>query len=296
MLVKEYYRISELKDRFDVSVEDIKYLVENSKIELVFYIESHQYIYGGWLKDKGFVGYGSLNYCGLVKISEQEQHDLVLKDNIKLRCFRLIDRKNISNVNHDYPYETSPPHAFIYAWQPKSIKSIEWDYIPAKLFHNEQEHHLRTVGNMFKDAVAIFDVAPKSPPKENLMDRIPKKGFYHDGIKLQFSDSCVLHKDLVALNIIKPELTVNTNQPPSKSERLIDILLTRLLDQFPDDKPAKVWEKLKADLNNEPRLFDIDEIIDEIDLDTLYWFDDKADVNKMKKKSFYNLIKKLKIN
>lgn len=100
MLVKEYYRISELKERFNVSVEDIKYLVENSKIELVFYVETHKYIFGGWLKDKGFVGFGTLNYRGLVKVTEQEQQELVLKDIKIIKSFKLISKDDIANVTH----------------------------------------------------------------------------------------------------------------------------------------------------------------------------------------------------
>ena len=52
----------------------------------------------------------------------------------------------------------------------------------------------------------------------------------------------------------------------------------------------------KNDITNDPRSFDTDEIIDEIGEDTLYWYNSGAELQQMKKKSFYNLIKKLKIN
>jgi hypothetical protein len=298
VLVKEYYRITELKDRFNVSVEDIKYLVENSKIELVFYNEVNQYIFGGWLEGKGFVGYGSLNYSGLVKIAEQEQRKLLLNENISIKSFRLLNKKNISNVNHNYPYKSPLPNAFLYAWQPKAIKDIEWIYIPAKLFHHEKEHHFRSMGNMIKDAMSSFDTAQEVLAKTDtsVFDKAPKKGFYHEGIELQFSDSCVLHDDLVKLNIIQQELSNNSNAQSCPSKRPIDTLLISILKQFPKDKPAELWSKLQADISQATRLLDIDEIIDEVGEKELFWYDLEGEPQTLKRKSFYNLIRKLKIN
>lgn len=294
MLIKEYYRISELKERFDISVEDIKYLVETSKVELVFNIENQQYIYGGWLKDKGFVGFGIFNYRGLVKLTGQEQFELLVKSHKKFKSFKIVNKQNISNIKNGYPYETPTPNAFIYAWEPKTINNIKWDYIPAKLFHDEKEHHLRSVGKMFTNAIAMFDKAPDLKPKEDILSRVPQKGFYHDGIQLEFSDSCILHSDLVKLGIIKPELTSHDSDLSEKVNRPIDLLLTKLIKQFPNDKPAKIWDKLIEDISLEPRLLDTDEILDEVGEDTLFWFDNQAEIKQMKKKSFYNLISKLK--
>lgn len=297
VLVKEYYRITELKDRFNVTVEDIKYLVENSKIELVFYNEVNQYIFGSWQKNKGFIGYGSLNYSGLVKIEEKDQRKLI-NEKLSVKYFRLVNKKDITDVNHSYPYESPLPNAFIYAWQPKAISDINGDYVPAKLFHCEKEHHLRSMGNMLKDAMSSFDAAQEVLAKTDtsVFDKVPKKAFYHEGIELQFSDSCVLHDDLVKLNIIQQELSNNSNAQSCPSKRPIDTLLISILKQFPKDKPAELWNKLQADISQATRLLDIDEIIDEVGEKELFWYNLEGEPQTLKRKSFYNLIRKLKIN
>ena len=151
------------------------------------------------------------------------------------------------------------------------------------------------MGNIFKDAMSSFDAAQEVLAKTDtsVFDKIPKKGFYHDGIELQLSDSCVLHDDLVQLNIIQQKLPNNSN---AQSKRPIDTLLINILEQFPKDKPAELWNKLQADISKATRLLDTDEIIDEVGEKELFWYDLEGEPQPLKRKSFYNLIRKLKNN
>ena len=129
MIQKEYYRFDELEKRFDLSFSDLLYLVENSKIDLAFHIEQNQFVIGGWLKDKGFVGYATIFYRGLVKVSHSEQLSLLSKNKVNCKTFSLINKENIINHNLDYPFETQPPHSFLFDWRPKVTSDIEWDFI-----------------------------------------------------------------------------------------------------------------------------------------------------------------------
>jgi len=309
MIEKEYYRFDELEKRFDLSFSDLQYLIENSKINLAFYLEKNKFVMGGWLKGKGFIGYASVSYKGLVRITLDEQLLLLSKKKINCKIFSLINKGNIQSHNLNYPFETPTPHNFLYDWRPKLTEDIEWDSIPAKLYPKESEHVIRSLSNMFSET---FDKATKKEGEESaFMAKIPQMQFYSEGINFTLEDICILHSDIVSLGLNKPSIDTSikgaknverTNQQTDKAlnnpiksyHRPIDILLLNILEIFPQDKPATLWDKLKNDLNNEPRQFDIDETLDEVGEKELYWYDIEGEAQSLKKKSFYNLIRNLK--
>lgn len=90
-------------------------------------------------------------------------------------------------------------------------------------------------------------------------------------------------------------------QPETLSEtiikepnRPIDKLLTRMLINFPHEKPSGIWRMLQKDILLSERLYDTDEILDEVGKDELYWFKETGEVESLKQKSFYNLLKNIK--
>lgn len=296
MIEKEYYRLDELEKRFDLTFSDIKYLIEKSKIDLVFQLNKTKFIIGGWLKDKGFVGYASVYYSGFARVTQEKQRLLISEGKINCNYFLLLNKESMSAQNTSYPFETKTPNRFLYAWEADLIKYINWNVIPAKLFPEEREHSIRTLGKMFNGILNNFDSKQHKEEKSEseFMAKVPKVEFYSKGITIQLSDICITHGELEKA---KHYLFGNKDGSASNTKlRPIDTMLINMLNEFPNDRPSKIWERLKEDLNNEPRKFDTDEIIDELGDDTLYWFDSSAEIQKMKKKSFYNLVSRLKNN
>jgi hypothetical protein len=214
MIEKEYYRFDELEKRFDLSFSDLQYLVENSKIDLAFHIEQNQFVMGGWLKKKGFIGYSTIFYKGLVKVNHSEQLTLLAKNKVISKTFSLLNKKNIINHDLEYPFETQPPHSFLFDWRPKVITDIEWDFVPAKLFPKEREHSIRSLRNTFMSTLDTLKVeVPKQADKESdFMAKIPQVEFYAEGIKFTLNDICILHNDLVKLEVIKQVKEIKTHQ------------------------------------------------------------------------------------
>jgi len=262
MIEKEYYRFDELEKRFDLSFSDLQYLVENSKIDLAFHIEQNQFVMGGWLKGKGFIGYATIFYRGLVKVSHSEQQSLLSKNKVNCKTFSLINKENIINHNLDYPFETQTPHSFLFDWRPKVISDIEWDYIPAKLFPKEREHSIRSIRNMFyKSFDTLEKKAPEQADKESdFMAKIPKVEFYSDGINFTLNDICILHSDLVKVDVIKqvkaiqvhqetePQLVEVNSEPPTKTRKddfheLVEIIVKHK----PDSTAKEYWRLLESE-------------------------------------------------
>lgn len=51
---------------------------------------------------------------------------------------------------------------------------------------------------------------------------------------------------------------------------------------------------LQVDLNRDERLYDIDEILDEVGSKELYWSEGEKEANRLTQQSFYNLVKELR--
>lgn len=262
MIEKEYYRFDELEKRFDLSFSDLQYFVENSKIDLVFHIKQNKFVIGGWLKDKGFVGYATIFYRGLVKISHSEQLSLLSKNKVNCKTFSLINKENIINHNLDYPFETQTPHSFLFDWRPKVISDIAWDFIPAKLFPKEQEHSFRTIRNMYLETLELLEKNKLKPEEKesDLMAKIPQMEFYSNGVNFTLNDICILHSDLVKVGVIKQvkeiqthqkaeRLSVEINSDTPKAPRQDDFheLLVSIVTYKPDFKAKEYWRLLESE-------------------------------------------------
>jgi hypothetical protein len=93
-------------------------------------------------------------------------------------------------------------------------------------------------------------------------------------------------------SFLKPKekpLTV-IDQPKSPIAKLV----SRVLHQFPKKKSSEIWRMLQDDLDKDERLYDIDEILDEVGKKELYWSEGEKEASRLTQGSFYNLVKELR--
>lgn len=297
MIQKEYYRFDELDKRFDLSFSDLQYLVENKKIDLAFHVEQNQFVMGGWLKNKGFIGYATIYYRGLVKVSHLDQSKLLSKNKINCKIFSLINKENIINHNLDYPFETPPPHHFLFDWKPKVISDIEWDSIPAKLFPKEKEHSFHTIRNMIFDSFNNSEVEAlkQTSEEDSLMAKIPKVEFYTDGINFTLNDICILHCDLVKTGVIKqineiqthqeteiPLVEINSDSPKIPRKDDFQELLVNIVTHNPDFQAKEYWRLLENESEEMEgfRTFDKYNLLIEVTGNYIKWQDRSAKPRK----------------
>jgi hypothetical protein len=286
MIEKEYYRFDELEKRFELSLSDLRYLVESSQIEPVFYLDLSKCIFGGWLKEKSFVGFGIANYRGLVKISKQEQHELLSNDKTTIRYIRALDKDGFMNLAEEYPFESDLPNSFLHAWQPRSLSSIAWDEIPAKLFPQELEHSLRTLGKAFNQMIKSATGKELEATEQSVkaLEAIPEKSFCVAGVELSHTDICLLHSDLVKIGVVKSSAageTFKLSQPVkgegSTSKRIDDLseLLVRIVEKHPEYTAKQYWRALERESEEVEgfRLIDKYNILTEVEGNQIRWQD-----------------------
>ncbi|WP_304636834.1 MULTISPECIES: hypothetical protein [Pseudoalteromonas] len=291
--MKKYYRLSELDKAFGISVDDAHYLNSETDVSFCLYCKTSEIILGGYRESK-FFGFGKATYSGLIKLTKAQQTTIFESKKLSLTKSTLLQKDKITNYNSGYPYSIELPNKMFEGWLAAPLEKIQLITIP---FYFQPEQRQSMLKQFCK---GIFDI---SENKEKLREKasaifdpsqpIPAE-LFPTSKAFTFDDVCIepdeLEKAKRYLFGNKDESTSNTNLRP------IDAMLINMLNEFPNDRPSQIWEKLKNDITNDPRSFDTDEIIDEIGEDTMYWYDSRAELQQMKKKSFYNLIKKLKIN
>ena len=89
MLDKTYYKISELEKRFDLTLEDIQFLVENKKLKFCFFSTKDNYLIGNYV-DAGFIGIGTVTYEGLIGLNRSDALAILRNEEVKISTFALL--------------------------------------------------------------------------------------------------------------------------------------------------------------------------------------------------------------
>jgi hypothetical protein len=288
--LKKYYKLTELDKAFGISVDDAHYLNSETDVSFCVFCSTSDVILGGYRKGK-FVGLGCASYSGLVSLEKAQQTKLFENKEVSLKGSVILQKDKVSGYTPAYPFTVKVPNPIITEWLSAPFAEIPFLQLPY-IFKPEQRE------NMLKQAIKIFNglggenIDSLSKLPEKLDPRKPVVDELFSSSKIfKFDDLCITSNELEKA---KSYLFKTPEQDTTSKLRPIDILLTNMIAQFPVLKPSQIWEKLKSDLANDPRAFDTDEIIDELGDDALYWFDHNAEIQQMKKKSFYNLVSRLK--
>mgnify|MGYP000657107989 CR=1 FL=1 len=291
--MKKYYKLTELDKAFGISIDDAHYLNSETDISFCLYCKTSDVILGGYRKGK-FVGFGCASYSGLISLEKAQQTELFENKKVSIKGSVILQKDKISGYTPDYPFAVKVPNPVIIEWLSAPYADIPFQQLPYIFKPVQCKSMPKQIIKTFyelgaKNEESLSKLPEKFDPRKPLEDEL-----FKSSKTFTFDDVCIEPNELEKA---KHYLFGNKEVSASNTNlRLIDAMLINMLNKFPNDKPSKIWERLKEDLNNEPRKFDTDEIIDELGDDTLYWFDSSAEIQQMKKKSFYNLIKKLKIN
>ena len=143
MIEQQYYRLSELNRTFGLSLENLRYMVENDQIRLLFKTARAKYLIGLLGAQNQFSGFGSAYYSGFISITKADQLTLITKNKVHCSKMWLLQESDIKRLDDDYPYKLSPPNQYIQEWIKKdAIEASDnvWA-IPYLTEHNGLERH-----------------------------------------------------------------------------------------------------------------------------------------------------------
>lgn len=278
MIEKEYYRLEDLKHRFNMTEADVLYLLEQRSVKASFYTDSTHFVIGGWNKE-GFIGYAHVNYRGLISLPERELQDLLRTRKTTPLDYMLPNNQNIQLSSTEYGLELATPNNYIQAWKPKTPAEISWDFIPARLGPHVAETF---VYGMQKALDMLLETRTKknvvSPQFEKYRD-VPKQKLTYYSKTFSFSDICIRHEELVSAGVISRPDTPIPPKPEKDAIKLdneFEDLLAAIILGSPQKLTAKKIHRILCDeceREEDSRLFDKNNILLSEDQGVITWRD-----------------------
>lgn len=228
-----------------------------------------------------FIGYGNLSKADAIKIITKGKAE-ISRLSMTPHC--------VQAVNHKYPFEVPTPNNLFDVWQmpiPDPEKKLGF------YFHIKPIETTSTKAMVDTLKRLVEPDSTASSLKSNLQLMLENKDIYAGSKVITKDELRISEQEIDKLRtLLKPKekpLTI-IGQP----NRPLDKLLTRVLQQFPKEKSSKIWRMLQEDADRDKRLYDIDEILDEVGTDELYWSVGEQEPSRLTKQSFYNLVKELR--
>jgi hypothetical protein len=290
MSEQAYYRLDELL-AMGITEGKLRYLIEQDQVTPVFFTHPERFILGGYLKNK-FLGYAVAEYSGLMAINKSLIPELLTKGKVQSKHFQLLQKDRISIISNRYPYQVPLPNIYLESWQKYDLSRLDWEYYPAITMPTETTSFLHRLMDMFKP----YGDSPQTENSElsRFAKDIPLLELVVQNRELRFFEICLGAADVSRISAPK-----NTQKPtlPSTKEttvREIDVLIMKVISASPNLRPAEIWEVLKTDVERNDRIFDINEILEEVGDFEMVWCDAAGVAKHLKKKSFFNLLKNLR--
>lgn len=303
MLYKDYYLLEETENRFNLSISDIRYLVEQEKLCLGVYVDRQEFVIGGWVERK-FTGYGWVSYAGPVTLSRSDSLSILDKGRGSISIVYLPNRSRSVELHADYPFDLACPNNYVERWKPTPLKDIKWSRIPAKVWAQETIPLVRSLSEIFSGFAT--DEKKKAEYLESMGSQLrntPKKILSPDMIGCKSEKLCVLHEDLHALGLIDSKSFVKSdlNSGPSvttpknrkRTQNRLHTLIENLVGLQPKKTPAQLWNYLKDFWETNDEL-DPESILCEVSDDVMIWVNSSGVEKTCKFKTFQNLVGKIR--
>jgi hypothetical protein len=292
MYKKDYYRLSELSSKAEFSVEDYKYFIENHKETLYFRLHDQPVVLIDEIPLSDLEGEENAEpprfdnlmemaetvdnakteyrgqcvgrYSGLVRLTKKDKNTLLRENAVQTYQIVIDDIKGIKSQVDKYPFKTTLPNEYLSEWGGLNL---------------EARHGLKAL--IVSTDSGELSISLKTVNLDDLLIPAEVTEFFDTVFNPQSDD-------------IKKESSSSSLQ--SIPTRGIDIVIAKAIDVIPTAKPSVIWNILAQDITQQPRVYDTDEIIEEIGEKVLYWTDIDGEEKSLKKKSFYQLFKKLNEN
>ncbi len=311
MIEKEYYRLDDLQHRFNMTLSDIKYLLEERKIPLCFHVRRQSFVVGLFRKFD-FIGFCSVQYEGLVRVADQYINSVCENSKIKPERYSLLQRQKAKFINSEYEWEQKWPNSYIQGWQPKLLSDIDSNILAAKLYPEFRTTPQWAAGMLVAigaNAIAKYKGFKQINEEELVKEafEVEEKALYPDWLFFKLEDICIQHEHLESLGLVKsrgtiieqvstaPETIIPLN-PAIQLKNQFEELLSRIL-KANQHLSSKLVHKIlcnECELEEDSRQYDIENILLDVVGDVIVWHDIYSK-KKQKKCSFRRLENQLSV-
>ena len=269
MIEKEYYRLEELKERFHITENDVRYLVEKKLVKACFSIRKTKFVVDGWDGDSR-IGYAHINYQGLIALPDAEVDSLIANGKITPLNYLLSLGGAIQLVETDYPFGMARPKTFEEAWKPKYACHRNAEFMEARLSPFVSKTFWHSYQTAKKEVNYSRELFPKNEECESKLAISKKLDLPLSFNMLQFSDICIRHNDLVANNLVVEEAQHKDIEPTDQTHNIINLenefedLVASIILKNPQKLTAKKIHRILCDESAreiDQRLYDKNNIL-----------------------------------
>ena len=284
MIEQQYYRLGELNRTFGLSLEYLRYMVENDQIRLLFKTAHAKYLIGLISAQSQFSGFGSAYYSGFISITKADQLTLITKNKVHCSKMWLLQQSNIKRLDDVYPYKLSPPNQYVQEWIEKDCLEAS-DNVWAIPYLTEHNGLGRGIVSLIADLAGT-----QVSESDAAINKLPEYTLTTSPLILTHDDICISRQALIRLGIVNDE-KVNAKTQPDKSrtENASRSLVQNLIKLYPTLGASALWDYLRKN-HEEDESLDPESIICEVGRDELTWVDGTNTEKTMTKKRFRNMV------
>ncbi len=282
----EYLRIGAAARLLHISEDELWELAERGKI--AFSIEVSPI--NGVVCDKNLVGLAVGELSGYIELPNSVLPAFYVNKKLHLAKISLKNLQNIQITTRVNPFQTPFPNQFLTAWSNVCFEDNESTGLTFWFGLREAND----AGDFFSAVGAILD---KSIEQQNEIGRMNIfSGFLDSSKKLRSEPTTIIPEQirLSASQVYLYKSLQKDSEICNDVSRNLDKLILSIVDKFPEYKPREIWRLLMSDSKRNIRLYDTDEIIEEISFSELVWTDNLDKSTTIKLKSFYQLLSRLK--
>jgi hypothetical protein len=282
----EYYRLGAAARKLHLSEDELWDLAEQGKFTFSAYVPEQV----GTICNQEMFGLGIGTLSGYTTIPKWALISLYQRKTIRIEQIAIEENHHIFINSHDNPFKADLPNKYLNGWivdQNEVLQSQNSFFWIGLREANNGSDFL----SAFQFLVAQPQAIQESEGRINLIEKqlLASKQLETKHIEISADNLRVSETSLVELKEILRMSDVDTDD----RKRGFDKLIVRMMEQFPEYKPSQLWRMLKADCIRAERLYDTEEILDEVGTDELIWSDRRGKAVTLKKKSYYNLIGKI---
>jgi hypothetical protein len=204
---RKYYRLDELAN-FGMTEGTVRYLIEQDKLQPVFFLPPSHYVLGGYHENK-FKGFAIAWYKGLVSIPAAKVVQLLSNGKVTSTEMNLLQREQITVVSSEYPFEVPWPNSYIGSWLKADLMQINWSVIPAKVYPRECDSLMSSFVDMLNtiNSGSRTAVDDATELESKIFENHPKRILSAAGQNFKFSDICIQVADLNRLGLLNCQIS-----------------------------------------------------------------------------------------
>ncbi|OBP14208.1 hypothetical protein A5320_16350 [Rheinheimera sp. SA_1] len=282
----EYYRLGSAARKLHLSEDELWDFSEQGKLTFSAYVPKQV----GTICNQELYGLGIGTLSGYTSIPKWTLNRLYQRKTIWIEQIAIEESHQIFINSRENPYKADLPNKYLKGWVGDNNSVLQSEngffWIGLREANNGADFF-----SAFQFMIDQPQAIKESEGRLKLIEKqlLASKQLETAHIENSTDDLRVSETCLVELREILRMSDIDTDD----GKRGFDKLIVRMMEQFPDHKPSQLWRMLKADSIRAERLYDIEEILDEVGTDELIWSDRHGKPRTLKKKSFYNLVDRI---